>query len=101
LVDEGVLHGHQLVLQPPIVRPQGFHQGVQGLILSPVLVQVGAQLGEVIEFLAWLALQLLRAATKRQTLRRGRKPENNSQSNRGTHLKNPERPASVEPECLA
>jgi hypothetical protein len=66
LVDEGVLHVHHVVFQPAAVRLQGFHQGIQGLILSPVPVQLGAQFSEAIKLFARQALQPLRAATKRQ-----------------------------------
>jgi hypothetical protein len=57
LVDEGVLCGHQLVLQAIVVRLQDLHQGIQGFILSPVPIEVRAQLGKAIELFARLALQ--------------------------------------------
>jgi hypothetical protein len=52
LIDEGVLRGQQLVLQPAIVRPQDLHQSVQGLILSSIPVEVLAQLGKAVELFA-------------------------------------------------
>jgi hypothetical protein len=73
LVGEGVLHSHELVLQPAVVRPQGLHHGIKGLILSPVPIKVRAQLGEAIELLARLALQLLQIATRGQRRESGQK----------------------------
>jgi hypothetical protein len=38
----------QPVLQPPVVGPQSLHEGVEGDVLVPLPVALGAQLSEVV-----------------------------------------------------
>jgi hypothetical protein len=54
----------QPVLQPPVVGPQGFDESVQGVVLVPVPVALGAQLIEAVVPLSSPALQLLSTANK-------------------------------------
>jgi hypothetical protein len=42
LVQELVSHGTQPVLQPPVVGPQGLYESVEGFVLAPVPVELGA-----------------------------------------------------------
>jgi hypothetical protein len=58
------LHNLQPVLQPPVVGLQGFDESVQGIVLVPVPVVLGAQLIETVVPLSSPALQLLSAANK-------------------------------------
>jgi hypothetical protein len=59
LVQELVPHNLQSVLQPPVVGPQDVHEGVEGVILVPVLVALGAQLSEAVVPLPSSALKIL------------------------------------------
>jgi hypothetical protein len=56
LGQESILHNSQPLLQPPIVGPRGLHEGVKGVVLVPVPVALGSQLGEVVVPLPSLAL---------------------------------------------
>jgi hypothetical protein len=64
LVQELVPHSLQPVLQPPVVGLQGLHEGIEGVKLVPVLVELGAQLSEAMVPLPSPALQLLSPADK-------------------------------------
>jgi hypothetical protein len=64
LVQERVPHNSRPVLQPPIVGPHGLHEGVKGVVLVPVPVALGAQLGEAVVPLPSSALQLLSPVDK-------------------------------------
>jgi hypothetical protein len=64
LVHECILHGSQPVLQPAIVGPQGLHEGVKGVILAPIPVKLGAQLGKATVPHPSPILQFLRTAVK-------------------------------------
>jgi phosphoribosylcarboxyaminoimidazole (NCAIR) mutase len=54
----------QPVLQAPVVSSQGFDESVQGVVLVPVPVALGAQLIEAVIHLSSSALQLLSTADK-------------------------------------
>jgi hypothetical protein len=54
----------QPVLQPPVVGSQGFDESVQGVVLIPVPVVLGAQLIEAVIPPSSPALQLLSTADK-------------------------------------
>jgi hypothetical protein len=54
----------QLVLQPSVVGPQGLHEGVEGVVLVPVPVALGAQLSEAVVPLPSSTLQLLSPTDK-------------------------------------
>jgi hypothetical protein len=64
LVLKLVPHEPQPVLQPPVVGPQGLHEGVEGVVLIPVPIALGAQSSEVVIPLPSSTLQLLSPAVK-------------------------------------
>jgi hypothetical protein len=55
LVQERIPHGPQ----PAVICPQGLHEGVEGVVLAPVPVELGAQLGEAVVPCLSPTLQLL------------------------------------------
>jgi hypothetical protein len=48
LVQELVPHSLKPVLQPPVIGPQGLHEGVEGIVLLLVPVAFRAQLSEAV-----------------------------------------------------
>jgi hypothetical protein len=64
LLQGQIQQGLSPVHQPPDRRPQGLDEGVQGLVLPPVLVKVGVQVVEGIVSLPGPALQLLPPTSK-------------------------------------
>jgi hypothetical protein len=58
LVQERILHGPQPVLQSVVVRSQGLHEGVEGVVLPRY------QLGEAVVSRSHSALQLLQAVVR-------------------------------------
>jgi hypothetical protein len=69
----------QPVLQPAIVGQQGFHEGIEGVVLVPVPVTLGAQSGEAAIPLPSSALQLLSPVDKAQ----GEAKSEDAQTQRG------------------
>jgi hypothetical protein len=59
-----VLQGFCPVHQPPVVGPQGFDEGVEGVVLLPVPARLGVQLVEDAVPLPSPTLQLLLPADK-------------------------------------
>jgi hypothetical protein len=93
LVQELVSHGLQPVLQPPVIGPQGLHEGVEGVVLVSVPVPLDAQPNEAVVPLPGSAFQLLSPAVKSNT-----RAEGNGRTDLesdGTHV--PRRSATKDP----
>jgi hypothetical protein len=56
------VHDPQPVYQPVVVCLQGFHEGVEGIVLLPIPIELRAQLGKAVISHLRLAQQLLQAA---------------------------------------
>jgi hypothetical protein len=76
-----VQQGLSLVHKPPIWRPQGLDEGVKGVVLPPVLAEIGVEAVEGVVSLPGPALQILPPTGKAREDRgqgeheRGRKRE--------------------------
>jgi hypothetical protein len=56
------VHSLDPVLQPVVVHSHGLHEGVEGVVLPPVPVELRAQLDEAVVSHSRPTLQLLQAA---------------------------------------
>jgi hypothetical protein len=100
LIQECVPHDLQPVLQPAIASPQGFPEGVEGVVLVLVLVALKAQSGEAAVPLPSSTLQLLSLMNKAQGKRSQETHERKGDKGRNSKFNEeyaPGRPATQDP----
>jgi hypothetical protein len=106
LVQELIPHSLKTILQPPVIGPQGLHEGVEGVVLQLVPVAVRTQLSEAVVPLPSPALQFLLPTDETQgdakSETRGCKRDRGAslEPDKNTYMENQPRGTPVDPHRL-